>query len=150
MDDIRIYLSNRLSERLLRRATGILLWAKLMISYLSSHALTINERLEACEDTNLVDGLDEMYGQILGLLNNSTQSSRMLARRVITWILHGFQPLNSEGLHEALVAGTSRKQDTYNRYQKFEDTLVLSCAGLVDFEHGYPRLIRLSLREYLI
>lgn len=168
MDDIRIYLSNRLSEllddgllpdttdlsdlseRLLQRAAGMFLWAKLMISYLSSPALTINERLEACEDTNLPEGLDEMYEQILGLVNKSTQSSRMLARRVITWILYGFQPLNSEELHEALVAGTSRKRDTYNRYQNFEDTLVLSCAGLVDFEYGYPRLIHLSLREYFM
>ncbi|PON29017.1 hypothetical protein TGAM01_v202125 [Trichoderma gamsii] len=168
MDDIRIYLSNRLSEllddgllpdttdlsdlseKLLQRAAGMFLWAKLMISYLSSPALTINERLEACEDTNLPEGLDEMYEQILGLVNKSTQSSRMLARRVITWILYGFQPLNSEELHEALVAGTSRKRDTYNRYQNFEDTLVLSCAGLVDFEYGYPRLIHLSLREYFM
>lgn len=48
-----------------------------MISYLSSHALTINERLEDY-DTNLREVLDEMYGQILGLVNKSTQSSRML------------------------------------------------------------------------
>ncbi|KAL6900009.1 hypothetical protein GGI43DRAFT_406050 [Trichoderma evansii] len=168
IDDIRVYLSKRLSEllddgllpddinlndvseRLLRRAAGMFLWAKLMISYLSSHALTINERLEALEDTNLPEGLDEMYGQIIGLVDKSNQSSRTLARRVITWILYGCQPLNSEELHEALVAGTSRKRDTYNRYQNFEDTLVLSCAGLVDFEYGYPRLIHLSLREYLI
>lgn len=80
MGDIRIYLSNRLFEllydgllpddmdlgylfaRLLRRATGMFLWVKLMILYLSSHALAINEGLEACEDTNLPEGLDETYG----------------------------------------------------------------------------------------
>lgn len=59
--------------------------------------------------TNLPEGLDEMYGQMLGLVDKRTQSSRALARRVIIWVLYGYQPLNSEELHEALVAGTSWK-----------------------------------------
>lgn len=57
-----------LVQRLVYGAVGMFLWARLMIIYLSSHALTDLERLYAIQDADLPEGLDSIYIKILELI----------------------------------------------------------------------------------
>ncbi|KAL1622617.1 hypothetical protein SLS56_008664 [Neofusicoccum ribis] len=75
--------SNLLSieDELLDRADGMFLWARLMICYLDSPALTKSQRVNTIFKTTPV-GLDEMYDRILRQIQNMDGASQQLAASV--------------------------------------------------------------------
>lgn len=176
--DIRLYLRRKLDdlanldyfpeecdledlvERLLRGADGMFLWARLMVSYLSSPALTLWQRLDDIAEINLPEGLDAMYSKIINLILSNGQASKGLARRVITWLLYAHGELAPRELEEALIVGTGRNLRDGDKFNNFVDTVLLTCAGLVEREidRGWNadlddrpfRFIHLSVKEYLL
>ena len=148
-----------LTDRLVRGADGMFLWARLMLSYLSSPALTLWQRLDDIAEMNLPEGLDAMYSRVVSLIMNNTQASKGLARRVITWLLYARGELAPRELEEALIAGTGRQVKDGDKFNNLVDTVLLTCAGLVERETDRKwntdpddrpfRFIHLSAAEYL-
>ena len=148
-----------LTDRLVRGADGMFLWARLMVSYLSSPALTLWQRLDDIAEINLPEGLDAMYSRIIILIMNNTQASKGLAKRVITWLLYARRELSPRELEEALIVGTGRPLKDGDKFNNLVDTVLLTCAGLVEREtdRGWNtdpndrpfRFIHLSAAEYL-
>ena len=176
--DIRLYLTRKLadlaefgylpqntdldtvSERLVSRAGGMFLWARLMISYLSSPALTLFQRSDCIADTNLPEGLDAMYLKIIQLILGGNQASKLLAKRIFTWLLHSRREISGNELEQILIFGTSTKSVCADTFQNFSETVLLTCAGLVERETGQVgklddtsppfRFIHLSVQAYLL
>ena len=148
-----------LTNRLVRGADGMFLWARLMVSYLSSPALTLWQRLDDIAEVNLPEGLDAMYSRIITLIMNNTPASKGLAKRVITWLLYARRELAPRELEEALIVGTGRPLKDGDKFNNLVDTVLLTCAGLVEREtdRGWNtdpnerpfRFIHLSAAEYL-
>ena len=148
-----------LTDKLVRGADGMFLWARLMVSYLSSPALTPGQRLDDIAEINLPEGLDAMYSRIISLIMNNTQASKGLAKRVITWLLYARRELAPRELEEALMVGTGRPLKDGDKFNNLVDTVLLTCAGLVEREtdRGWNtdpndrpfRFIHLSAAEYL-
>lgn len=85
-DDIKIYLHAKVQDltdeqllpphcdftdivtRLLGGSAGMFLWARLMIGYLTSRALSPSQRLSIIYSVNLPEGLDQMYRRIFDLI----------------------------------------------------------------------------------
>lgn len=142
-----------LSARLARRAAGMFLWITLMMAYLFSPCLTTFERLEALEETNLPEGLDEIYNKILHLISKSGSRSKILAQRILAWMLYGYRPLDVRELEVALLVSTKTNKETSRRmdsYRNFADTIIITCGGLVHVHNDQLRLCHLSLRDHLL
>ncbi|KAI9713252.1 MAG: hypothetical protein M1820_001239 [Bogoriella megaspora] len=142
-------------DHLVRGADGMFLWARLMITYLNSPALTMGQRIKTIKDVILPEGLEKMYDRILDLIARYSRTERDLASWIITWLLHSTQPLTSRQLREALVATHDSTSDPDDHYQDFQDTLSYVCAGLVELgsdtysneEHNVG-FIHLSVKEH--
>ena len=52
------------------------LWAKSVIHYLSDKSLTPRERLSSIYDSEIVEGVDNLYGKILQLLGKTSSELR--------------------------------------------------------------------------
>jgi hypothetical protein len=97
--DIRCYFLNRLAaliedgllpqvepsalvDQLVRGADGMFLWAKLMVDYLDSPALTPRKRLATIQEVIFPEGLERMYDRILALIAKRGKTERCLAGQI--------------------------------------------------------------------
>ena len=180
--DIELYLGNKMEglvktgillrqsnihtviNRLVRRAEGLFLWARLLITYIESPALTLMQRESALEETSLPDGLEGMYDKIIEMIWNQVQPSRRLAKHMFLWLIWARRELSSNELECALLdssRNSSRNSQArhIDQYNDFESTVIVTCAGLVEcgvtenqssFGKRSFRFIHASVREYLI
>ncbi|KAL4938542.1 hypothetical protein BDV06DRAFT_52376 [Aspergillus oleicola] len=176
-DDIAMYLSNRLTELvqdgyfpdgfscgdrirdLTQRADGMFLWARLLVAYLNSPALSCGDREAMVAEDSLLEGLVGLYEKILELILNSGEHTRRLARHIFAWLLHSRRKLTVAELHEAYVFARRRSGNAQkDRFNDFDNVVIVTCGGLVEIEHSAAyarpenrclRLIHASVRDYL-
>lgn len=119
-----------LIQHLVEGADGMFLWARLMIAYLNSPALTPKQRMETIFKT-MPEGLEEMYARILGLVRKLDSPSQNLARRVFMWVAYARCAMNSAQSCEVISATGTEDGDT-NRLVDVDHAMIVSCAGLVE------------------
>ena len=112
-DDIELYLKRKVNDlledqllvgklkntelvsHLLLGADGMFLWARLMISYLNSPALTPSQRIQTIKSVRLPEGLDAVYERSLALIGRANVAEQDLVRRVFIWLAHAKYSLKS-------------------------------------------------------
>jgi hypothetical protein len=147
------------THKLARRADGMFLWARLMITYLKSPALLHSDRLTAISEVDMPEGLEQMYERIIRHIASQGQASASLASYVCTWLIYGRRELTLRELENAVI---SRKRGGANEgtrsLEGFPDTVVAVCGGFVECHSAHPeenpdsrpvRFIHLSIKEYL-
>lgn len=122
-----------LVDHLVRGADGMFLWAKLMVNYLSSPALTPTKRLETIQHVIFPEGLEKMYDRILLLIGKHGKTERNLARNIFAWLAHAKAPLTIHQLYEATHMGDlDTEDDTSHQIDLFRDTIAIVCGSLVE------------------
>jgi hypothetical protein len=148
-DDVDVV---ELTNQLTTGADGMFLWARLMISYLSSPVFEPFHRLQIIQSVTFPEGLDSMYNRIFSLILRRSDRERDLASRILLWLTYSLTHLDTSQLREAVKQGNPQNHDA------FEAMVIWACAGLVDrFREGTVnerpfrgfRLIHLSVKEYL-
>ncbi|KAK8140205.1 hypothetical protein PG984_000271 [Apiospora sp. TS-2023a] len=147
--DIRIFLEEEISamieenvlpissniqslvESLLRGADGMFLWAKLMIRYLRSPALSGRTRLSVIQSVRLPEGLDAIYNRIVSLIMGSGESELKLAKEILLWIQHS-KTVPGEMSFDWLRAAVGHDWDP-NEKDAFVAAATAVCNGLVEF-----------------
>ena len=86
------------------------LWARLMVSSFSSPALISG------------NGSMTMYSRIISLILNNAQTSKGLAKRVITWLLYARRQLAPREMEEALIVGTGRQVEDEDKFNNVSET----------------------------
>ncbi|PNP58999.1 hypothetical protein THARTR1_01247 [Trichoderma harzianum] len=150
-DDIRHYLRQSLkdmkSEGLLsksldykevaktltRRADGMFLWARLMVTYLNSPALYPAQRTQAISEMDNPEGLEVMYERILHLIEGSNKAMHRLAGQSFLWLSYGKRPLIPAELESGLVPfDADPNEEEAWKLPEFEDVIVRAFGGLVE------------------
>ena len=178
-EDIRIYLAKKfeefveegllpsganaeeLVEHLLVGADGMFIWARLMIHYLNSPALTRKQRLNTIMNVHLPEGIEVMYERISELICQGNQAERDLAQRIVMWLLYSSRPMTTDELQEAVLTRSAEETDNQeDDFPDFNRTVILTCAGLVERQTIYIsdygsdfssyQFIHLSVREYFL
>lgn len=146
-----------LVKHLVKGADGMFLWARLMIKYLQSPALTQALRLATIDQVILPEGLDEMYERIIALISRAGRSERDMARRIIIWLTYSRRPFTVRQLHEAVTVNYMTTTDSSSTmFKDFAETITLVCGSLVECTSLYDpvdtnvHFIHLSLKEYLM
>ncbi|KAH6889829.1 hypothetical protein B0T10DRAFT_486893 [Thelonectria olida] len=137
-------------ERLVSRAEGMFLWARLMITYLHSPALTRTERTETIMVTT-PDGIGEVYQRIHSQVLSLDRPSRELACNALTWTMYCPRQLGCSEMRHAIKPGDYAASSEASNSQ-FHDALILSCCGLLEksYKGGVYQYIHLSARDYLL
>lgn len=164
-DDIAMYLEPRILElkeegllppdsreddlvtRLVSRAEGMFLWARLMVTFLRSPALTRSERLETITETT-PDGLHGMYQRIHSQILLLDGPSRELACQALTWVAYSPRNLGCSEIRHALKPDEWEDSDAANG--QFHDAVIFSSCGLLEknTHRNTYQYIHLSAREY--
>ena len=94
-------------------------------------------------------GLDTTYEQAMERIEGQEADSRMLARQVLSWVIHAKRPLSGPELRHALGVRTGMSELDDDFLPELED-LVSVCAGLVtvDEESDIIRLVHYTAQEY--
>lgn len=148
-----------LVTHLLAGADGMFLWARLMLSYLTSPALTRLQRVRIIETVTLPEGLESMYERMGNLIDKGYHVEQRLAKSIIIWLTFSKRRLTVRELQTATASVDSADSlCELDDIQDFIRTVVLVCAGLVEPEiinsrvHGgeatFFRFIHLSAKEY--
>lgn len=120
------------ASRLARRADGMFLWARLMISFLDCRALAVSERVTAISEVDSPEGLEKMYERIFTIIARGGIPVLQLASRVFLWLSHGIRVLTAKELQEAVAPDKSNSANPPSNIGAFSDTVIWSCGGFVE------------------
>ena len=174
--DIELYLQRRLSNfvdqetipqdpsvsglaaHLSIGADGMFLWARLMIDYLASDALTPQQRVDTILEVSMPEGLDKMYDRIALSISRGNRVEKRLAKWVITWLAFANRPLTAVELKESLTVMTEEIREQTDTLKDFDRSIVMICASLIEksschdsrYDSPVPcyRFVHQSVREY--
>jgi len=114
-------------DHLVKGAAGMFLWAKLMIGYLNSPALTQSMPIWTITEVILPEGLDVMYNRILELIIKAGRTNQALARQVLTWLMHSMKPMSVRELQQALTTGYDHADPlASNEFKDLQDTVAFT------------------------
>ncbi|KAJ2991441.1 hypothetical protein NUW58_g2512 [Xylaria curta] len=149
-------------NRLVSGADGMFLWARLMIHILRSPYMDTSQRLHMFSEINTPEDLESMYSRIVNLILQSPEIAGTIASLVLTRLAYAPAPISSRQLRQSLVVDkVLHPLWDFNAVKEFEETIIMSCAGLVErtqlhedtsFLYDEPalRVIHLSVTETLI
>jgi len=114
-------------------ADGMFLWAKLMINFLRSPAMTPKQRLGVITQINTPEGLEKMYERIILFIKGSGKRCETLAAKVMTLLIYAPAPISSRQMRQALIVDELfRAEINSESIVEFEDAAIMACAGLVE------------------
>lgn len=137
-----------LRDKMVQRSDGMFLWARLMINYLKSPALTRAERIEEISKTT-PEGLDQMYERIIDHIRSMDTPSHKLAGNVLMWLAYARSSLGSDELKEIIWGSkaTSKKADEKD---DIDHAIIVCCCGLVEkAPTKHFRYIHLTAQEFM-
>jgi hypothetical protein len=120
---------------LCRRANGMFLWARLLVRYLHSPALSPQRRMMVLENANLLEGLEGLYGGILALLAEGYDHNQTMVVSIFRWIHCAISPLTLRTLQIALAIVPGRRTDDANYLCNWPDCVPKMTEGLVEVYH---------------
>ncbi|KAE8440439.1 hypothetical protein EG329_007605 [Mollisiaceae sp. DMI_Dod_QoI] len=132
------------------RASGTFLWAKLLVSYLNSNALTPQERHTTLANAQLLEGLDGLYNEILCMLHRCYGREKSVAADIFKWLSASLHALHTKVLHTALAIIPGSPTSKLQYLSNFPESIPNITCALVEVDHeGVVKFIHLSLKEYL-
>lgn len=135
-------------QHLTERAEGMFLWARVMMAYLNSPALTRHQRLEiVMEQTpNGLDRLEDLYSRIQDRIDSLDKPSKELAYKALLWVAHA--QISGLELEEAIFPDGWDVVDG-DSSPEFEHAVIVSCRGLIEKKNsGIFKYIHLTARKF--
>ena len=149
---------DQLTDHLVNGADGMFLWARLMIEFLRSPALSQERRLKTITEINFPEGLEKMYERIFMLIHQSGRTAQTLAIQIFTWLAFCTAPVTTHQLRQALaIDGIWSSASGDEKIDEFESAVIMACRGLVELvpvsglsqlEHTL-KFVHLTAREIL-
>jgi hypothetical protein len=144
--------ANQLIDSIVSRSKSIFLWAKLMIAYLQSPAVTPRARAEAMTNMVPLEGLDAMYSEILHSIDRRMQRERELVIKIFQWLVSAARPLTVSEFQAASAIRLHEETSPELDYiRDFGSTITLLSGSLVEVAADTTvQFVHLSVAEFLI
>ena len=137
-------------ESLARRANGMFLWAKLIIQYLKCPALTQSERLKCIEEANMVEGIEDLYREILKQVETKYRKERDLIFAMLRLVSVAVRPLTLSEIKYALAIRAGHVTSAANQITDLESSWIFFCGSLLEQrDDGTMGFIHSSASEFL-
>lgn len=126
-DDSSAELLSVLTERLIAGAGEMFQWVKIQVEYFCQ--LNHEEDITVALESETLATLEDLYGRILDRIVRGGATSREIAMRAFSWLLHMREALSPEAFLSAAFA-QSVKADEVKKWKG----LMTICSGLVVFD----------------
>ena len=123
-----------LVRHLVDRADGMFLWARLMVAYLNSPALTPMKRL-AIIRRETPERIDDLYSRIFDMIKGQDKPSQLLARQVFLWCTHAYGQLTAQQLHD-IVSERDLGGNPDDQLMDVDNAVIMSCRGVIEKRPG--------------
>jgi hypothetical protein len=137
-----------IEEKIVEQADGMFLWARLMICYLKSPALTKSARMTTIFHTTPV-GLQQLYDRILDQISHMDEASRQLASTVFTWTAYALEDLTSEQCADAFYPADAA-DDPSEKKDFVDHAAIVVCCGLIEKRQNTLRFIHLTAKDHVL
>ena len=137
-------------EQILYRANGLFLWAKLLLVFLESRRLTVDQRLDALENLNRLEGLDSIYREISDMLTtgdsiNATDN----VKAAFMWVLGARRSVTVAELEVGMAQPLDGPLTARDAFCDFEGSIGYNFGGLLEVTSGrIVRFIHISAHEF--
>jgi len=137
-------------EPILSRANGLFLWTKLLMTFLESRCLTVNQRLDALQNLNRLEGLDNIYREISKTLSSADASSATTnIEAAFRWILGASRPVTVDELAVAMVHPIDGPLTTGDVICDLGESIGHIFGGLLEVVAGqFVQFIHVSANEF--
>ena len=140
--------------KILLGADGMFLWATLMMGHLRSPAFSCSQRVSMIASLTNPEKLDQMYDRIFRLFARNPRYEQAFTRSVLLWLTFGGLPLNCSQLKDILWPQSAEGchtnlQSPADDIKEFENSVIVLCGGLVEFQDTTCRLTHHSAWEYI-
>ncbi len=137
-------------SKIATQSKGMFLWAKLLIKYLVSPALSPNERLEAVSGVHHLEDIDDLYLSILDKVVKKYQKEKNVALNIFRWLVFALCPLSINSLHVAVTQSPGRPTSNDDKLVDFAASIDrITCALVETDERGVLRFIHTSFADFL-
>jgi hypothetical protein len=144
MSDLRL-----IENQLVEHAEGMFLWARLMLNYLDSPALTKSQRIHAVFES-IPTGLQKIYDRIFEQILTLDPASQQLARKAFAWVTYSHRNLLDEEFAEA-VYPKGMQEDDSEKWKYVDEAVIVVCCGIVEKRPNRAiHFIHLTAKEYVL
>ena len=135
-------------------ADGMFLWASLMMGHLRSPAFSCSQRVSMIASLTNPEKLDQMYDRIFRLFARNPRYEQDFTRSVLLWLTFQRLPLNCSQLKDVLWPQSAEGchtnlQSPADDIKEFENSVIVLCGGLVEFQHTICLFTHHSAWEYI-
>lgn len=142
----------RLASQVTSHANGMFLWTKLLMDYIESDALSINDRTRALNSMVALEGLDQLYLAILSSLQRKCpKRARENIKNAFSWVAFAARPLWIHELGSAIsIMNYEKAPGIHDTIPNLRESLGKISGALLEFsESGVVRFIHTSVLDYL-
>lgn len=130
------------------------LWAKLMIKFLQSPALTPSMIEQQIWNITLPEGLEVMYDRIFNIMGQSPAHQQELATRILSWVLYSRRELSIKDLQTVVIPISDDVNDIHEVWYNFAEVVSVVTCGLVTYQRTNGsssfHLIHISASDYIM
>jgi hypothetical protein len=119
-------------DEVMQRADGMFLWARLLVNFLESPALTPQERHTTISEINLLEGIERLYSGILSTLTKAFPKERQVAANIFKWVFAALYPPTVVSLHTALAVTPGHGMADSGYIPDFENSIPRLTCSLVE------------------
>ena len=143
----------KIAHTIADRSRSMFLFARLMIEYLNSPALSPYQRLEEINNLTSLEGLNTMYGRVTKTLMKRYANEKAVVKMIFQLLAVAKRPLKVEEIRTALSLkiGRATSSDPLDKIENLENAVVPMCGALVEItDDGTLQFIHASVKEFLI
>lgn len=131
-----------------KMANGEFLWARLLLRFLKSQSLSLDERYKVLENIGSLRGLESLYRNALGALERRSRAERRIIADVFRWLTFPINQLSPQALRAALSTFDPSLSCDVCPAEIIEILPDLTC-GLLQASKDRIFFSHSSIREYL-
>ena len=130
-----------LCNKVLAKAHGSFLWVTLALNQLKDNWHTQTDVDQVLND--LPEGMESLYLRMVEIISQQAPRPRMIASRILTWVVCTFRPLEVSELEVALAP-------EFGEFLSLKDTVTQICGSFVVVEKSRIMLIHDTARHFLL
>ncbi|KAI9653689.1 MAG: hypothetical protein M1831_005717 [Alyxoria varia] len=134
-------IQTQIIDRILRKASGSFLWARLTLETLEENWHTQDDIQNTLNE--VPEGMMALYGRMLQSIKSQPPRTQVLAKRILTWAACSWRPLGLDELRTAL-------EPEFKGFLKLENTVNHICGHFVSIREQKLTLIHTTARQFLL
>jgi len=154
-DDIRLFVKSAVQDALpdderiredimkqiLSKASGSFLWVRLALEMLQDNWHTLDDIRNVL--TGVPQGMVSLYRRMLDNIKSQPPRLQLMAKRILTWAVCSWRPLNVDELRVAL-------EPEFKGFVSLQDTIVQICSHFISVDDSKISLTHASARDFLL